>query len=59
MRFEVPKGRVSNLMGVLNLLQSKFSRMEIQLDAKDGEISERDYEDKVKEAFRQMGIDIE
>jgi hypothetical protein len=58
MSFEVPRGRVSDLMGVLNLLQSNFERINIQLEAEQGSISEQDYEDKVREAFRQMGIDI-
>lgn len=46
-------------MGVLNLLQSKFASLEIELEATDGEISEQDYEDKIRESFRQLGIDAE
>ncbi len=46
-------------MGVMNLLQSKFNTLEIQLNAKDGSISPQDYEDKIKEAFRQLGIEVE
>jgi hypothetical protein len=45
-------------MGVMNLLQSKFDNLEIELTANEGEISEQDYEDKIKEAFRQLGVDI-
>ena len=58
LRFQVPKGKVSSIMGVMNLLQSKFESLEIELTASDGEISEQDYEDKIKEAFRQLGVDI-
>ncbi len=59
LKFEVPKGKVSNVMGVLNYLQSKFNTMEIQIHSIDGSITEEEYESKIKEAFRQMGIDIE
>jgi hypothetical protein len=56
--FMVPKGRVSSLMGVMNLLQSKFGRMDVTLSVTDGQLSEQDYEDKVREAFRQMGVEV-
>lgn len=46
-------------MGVMNLLQSKFDNLEIEVIASDGEISEQDYEGKIKEAFRQLGVDID
>lgn len=57
--FVVPKGKVSSLMGVLNFLQSRYNRVEISLNLGDGQLSEQEFEDKVKEAFRQMGIDLE
>ena len=57
--FQVPKGKISNIMGVMNLLQNKFEILQIELIACDGNISEQDYEDKIKEAFRQMGIEID
>ncbi|MFQ5964569.1 MAG: DUF499 domain-containing protein [Candidatus Scalinduaceae bacterium] len=56
LKFQVPKGKVANLMGVMNLLQSKFETLEIELSARDGNISEQDYEDKIMETFRQLGI---
>jgi hypothetical protein len=46
-------------MGVMNLLQSKFDTMEIMLTARDGAISEQDYEEKIEEAFTQLGIKAE
>ncbi len=58
MKFQVPKGKVSSIMGVMNLLQSKFDKLEIELNANGGEISEQDYEEKIKEAFRQLGVNI-
>jgi hypothetical protein len=59
LRFKVPKGKIANIMGVMNLLQSKFETLEIELIANDGAISEQDYEDKIKEAFRQLGIELD
>jgi hypothetical protein len=59
LRFSVPKGKIASIMGVMNLLQNKFETLEIELTAKEGTISEQDYEDKVKETFRQLGIKLE
>ncbi|MDG6225196.1 MAG: hypothetical protein QCI82_06750, partial [Candidatus Thermoplasmatota archaeon] len=59
LRFEIPKGQVSSLMGILNLLQSKFDRVNIEIKATDGFISRSDLEDKIKEAFRQAGIEFD
>lgn len=59
LRFRVPKGKVASIMGVMNLLQSKFETLEIELTAKEGGISEQDYEDKIKEAFRQLDIELD
>ena len=56
--FTVPKGKVSGLMGVMNLLQHKFDRLDVALAAEHGEISEQEYEDKIQEAFRQLGIEV-
>ena len=58
LRFKVPKGKVADIMRVMNLLQIKFENLEIDLIATDGSISEQDYEDKIKEAFRQLGIEL-
>ena len=46
-------------MGELNLLQSKFDLLEIELIAKQGEISKQDIEDKIQETFRQLNIDCD
>jgi hypothetical protein len=59
LKFSVPKGKVSSIMGLMNLLQSKFENLEIEITASNGGISEQDYEDKVKEIFRQLGIEVE
>ncbi len=59
LKFKIPKGKVANIMGVMNLLQSNFQKLEVELSASDGRISEQDYEDKIMETFRQLGIEIE
>jgi len=37
----------------------KFNTLEIELNAKDGSISEQDYENTIKETFCQLDIDVE
>jgi len=59
LRFRVPKGKVSNIMGLMNLLQSKFDTLEIGITARDGTISQQDYEEKIEETFTQLGIKVE
>jgi hypothetical protein len=56
--FKVPFGKVSSLMGVLNLLQNKFSHLEVSIKATDGKITQEDYESKILEAFDQSGIKL-
>jgi hypothetical protein len=50
---------MSDIWQVVRLLQSKFGRLEVELLADNGEMSEQDYEDKVKEAFHQLGVELE
>jgi len=59
LRFKVPKGKVSSIMGIINFLQSRFENLSIEITATEGTISEQDYEDKIKETFRQLGIVLE
>ncbi|HOX77200.1 MAG TPA: DUF499 domain-containing protein [Bacteroidales bacterium] len=53
----IPKGRTSNLVGLLNLLQHHYQDVSINISAKNGQMTEQDYEDKIMETLRQMGID--
>jgi hypothetical protein len=46
-------------MGVLNYLQSRYNKLQIMVNVDGGQLTEQEYEDKVKEAFRQMGIEID
>lgn len=56
--FLIPKGKVSSVMSVLNYLQSKYERLEISIKANNGQLTEQEYEYKIKEAFRQIGVDL-
>ncbi|MEW6505555.1 MAG: DUF499 domain-containing protein [Chloroflexota bacterium] len=56
-RLELPFGKASNLLGLLNLLQYRFRSITITIQAKDGQISESEIEDKLRETFRQMGVE--
>lgn len=58
LKFRIPKGKVSNIMGMLNYLQSKFENLEIEISATEGSISEQDYEDKINETLSQLEIEI-
>jgi len=59
LKFTMPKGKVADIMRVLNLLQTKFNKIDVEFIATEGSISEQDYEDKIKETFNQLGIDFE
>lgn len=47
------------LMGAMNFLQSRFNRMDVTLHVEEGHITEQEFEDKIKEVFRQIGVEIE
>jgi hypothetical protein len=59
LRFTLPFGKASDLFGLLRLLQERFHKLEITLEASDGAINEAEIEDKVRETFRQMGTDVD
>jgi hypothetical protein len=58
LKFKIPKGHIYDILRLMNLLQTKFNTLEIELTAKDGSISEQDYENTIKETFRQLNIDV-
>jgi hypothetical protein len=59
LKFKIPRGKVSQLYGIMNLLQTKFQSLEIQIKANEGSISEDDFINKIKEGLLQLGIDLE
>jgi len=58
LNFEIPKGKVSSLMGLLNFLQSKYEHLQIDIKASDGKLTEEEYNTKIIEALRQGGVDL-
>ncbi len=58
-RFTLPFGRVSDLFGLLRLLHERFRTLRITIHATDGAIPEAEIEDKIRETFRQMGVEAE
>jgi hypothetical protein len=58
LKFTVPHGKLSDIMRTLNLIQRKFNKLEIEVTATEGNITDQDYEDKILETFRQLGIDV-
>src|SRR5260370_41458100 len=59
LRFRVPRGKVSQIMGMMNFLQSKFQSLDVELTAREGSLSEEEYASKIKETLRQLGITVE
>ncbi|MEM2918890.1 MAG: hypothetical protein QXY62_05275 [Candidatus Altiarchaeota archaeon] len=55
---KIPKGKVSQILGLLNYIQSKFDDVEIKIVAQKGAIEKEKY-DRIKEALKQLGINIE
>ncbi|ABU57697.1 ATP-binding protein [Roseiflexus castenholzii] len=58
-RFNLPFGKASSLFGLFNLLQTRFGKLHITIEAEGGSMSETEIEDKVRETFRQIGTDVE
>ena len=59
LRFPVPRGKISQIMGVMNFLQSKFQSLDLEIRAKEGNMSEEDFNNKIKEALKQLGIRLD
>jgi len=57
--FQVPKGKLNDILRMLNYLQSKFENIKLGITATEGGISDQEYEDKVLEAFGQLGIELD
>jgi len=55
--FNIPVGKASSLLGMINFIQKKFARVSITIDAQEGEMDKQDYEDKIKETLRQIGTE--
>jgi len=60
LKVEVPRGRMSDISRIINLMNTKFAQcqIKIEIDAEGGEITVSDYEDKIKEALSQSSIKV-
>ncbi len=60
LNLKVPVGQIFNVVGVTNYLNFKFDRCEVKVTivAKEGKLSQSEYEDKIMEALMQAGIKI-
>jgi hypothetical protein len=56
---DVPRGQVSQIMGLMNFLQQKYQSLGLQIRATDGTMSETELTDHVKETLKQLGINPE
>jgi hypothetical protein len=59
LKFRLPNDKLSDVLSVIRLLQTKFSLTKLAILFEVGGMSKSDFEDKVVEAFTQMGIDLE
>ncbi len=61
LKLNVPVGKLSDVVKLVNYINSKFNQIHIKVDisAKEGEITTSDYEDRIKEAIKQAGFEIE
>ncbi|MCS7202730.1 MAG: DUF499 domain-containing protein [Dictyoglomus sp.] len=59
LKFEIPEGKTSGIIGVIRFLREKFNKVEIEIKATQGKITQNEYEKNIKEAFSQLEIDVE
>jgi hypothetical protein len=59
LKFDIPRGKVSQIMGMMHFLQSKFAKLKVTIDASEGSITESEYESKIKETLRQLGTHLD
>ena len=56
--FRLPKGNALEIGRLLNILDLYFEEIEIIIKATNGKISRNDYENKIEETLRQLGISV-
>jgi len=61
LKLNVPTGKISPIVPIVNYLTKKFSQciIKIEIHAQRGSIKMRDYENKIEEALNQAGIRVE
>lgn len=60
LKFPILIRQLSNVREIINYIKSKFENLEItiEISAKEGEIKKDEFEDKIIEALRQTGIEL-
>lgn len=56
--FFLPKGKVYDISKILSFLSTKFEFLNISIFASKGELSNQEYQNKIIEAFNQLGIEL-
>ncbi|MEX2755907.1 MAG: DUF499 domain-containing protein, partial [Candidatus Sigynarchaeota archaeon] len=56
--FRIPQGKVSGILGIMNLLQQKYEHLDIDIRATGGEMTAHDFENMIEESFNQNGIKL-
>jgi hypothetical protein len=56
LKFDIPRGKVSQIMGMMHFLQGRFAKLKVTIEASEGSITEGEYESKIKETLRQLGV---
>lgn len=56
---EVPRGQVSQIMGLMNFLQQKYQKLTLEIRATDGTMTDSELTDHIKETLKQLGINPE
>ena len=56
---DVPRGQVSQIMGLMNFLQQKYQTLNLQIKATDGTMTDGELSDHIKETLKQLGINPE
>jgi hypothetical protein len=57
--FKIPKGKASDIFRIVNLIQTQFESVHIDIKATDGSMSKQDYQNKIIEALQQLNIEID
>lgn len=61
LKLNTPLGRISDIARIINYLKTIFNKctVKVEIDASNGKIKVTDYENKIEEALKQAGIEIE
>jgi len=61
LKLNTPLGRIADVARIINYLKTIFNKctVKVEIDASNGRIKVTDYENKIEEALKQAGIEIE